>query len=142
MKIFVYGTLMKDHFAHDMLVAYKAEYLGKNMIHGYAMYNLGPHPFIISAPNHGGEYIVHGELYECSKELVNKMDIYEGHPNYYHRVTVDLVMSNGEAYAYVMQDNIASSLIAQKRATFMPSGMWTHAQYKKLPAAGSPAMRL
>lgn len=138
MRIFVYGSLKRGHFNHSILEEGKARFLTDDAIHGYTMYSLGPYPFIIPAISIPGQFypsshgIVYGEIYDCSPELVKKLDNLEGHPRFYQRTTVDHVFSKQESYAYVMRDQFASNYFTHKRAHEVPSGVWTSAEYKKL----------
>jgi gamma-glutamylaminecyclotransferase len=130
-KIFVYGTLMRGHYNFGVLTKHKAKFLSLDAIPGFILYSLGPYPFI-TRPTIQLQSLVHGELFECPEEAVRAMDRLEGHPNFYRRETVDLAYSKGEAYAYVMNEKSVGEFLMSKKATFLPTGKWTHDEYKKL----------
>lgn len=80
MKIFVYGTLMKDEGNHDLLQG--AKFLGEFQTKPeYTLYDLGAFPGMVE----GGETSVHGEVYEVNQETLKSLDWLEGVPHFYER---------------------------------------------------------
>lgn len=102
--IFVYGTLKKDHKNHYRM--YQADYLGRAVIFGYAMYKLPMgYPGIV-ADKRGS---VDGELYWMDVNLLPALDDFEGVPNLYHRATQVITLADGTiatAQFYVYQKSI------------------------------------
>ena len=80
--VFVYGTLKKDQHANIMLG--DSEYVGKFVLPGYAMYDLGVYPGIVEC---AGES-VEGEVYRVKPELMPAIDQYEGEGHLYNRKEV------------------------------------------------------
>ena len=78
MKIFVYGTLKRGYGNNRLLSG--CEFLGEAVT--APKYDLKARgiPFLVH-----GNYAVHGEVYEADEETVYRMDLLEGHPNFYHR---------------------------------------------------------
>ena len=77
MKVFVYGTLKKGGANHTWI--YDALFLGKAVVSGYQMHDLGSFPGVTRSQ--GG--LVHGELYEV--ETLQDLDLLEGYPRLYNR---------------------------------------------------------
>lgn len=82
--LFVYGSLKKGFDNHHMLERY-CKRLGKAITIGkFGMFedSFGNYPYLIPAPYTR----VHGELYEIQRrELLEKIDRFEGYPDYYNR---------------------------------------------------------
>ena len=93
--VFVYGTLLKGLSNHGYLA--NAQYLGKKIVHGLKMYNLGPFPACVKSGNNHD--FVHGELYQVDDATLNMLDRLEGHPHMYQRIK--LYFPN-ETWTYVM----------------------------------------
>ena len=97
--LFVYGTLMRNGRAEDLLSG--AKFIGKGILKDYAMHNLnlGDFPGIVSKK---GEW-VEGELYLIRGSNIPRLDHYEGEGNLYHRelVTVESRFCPLKAWAYI-----------------------------------------
>ena len=82
--LFIYGSLKKGFDNHHLLGQYSKR-LGKAITVGkFGMFedSFGNYPYLVSAPYTR----VHGELYEIHrKELLEKIDQFEGYPDYYNR---------------------------------------------------------
>jgi gamma-glutamylcyclotransferase (GGCT)/AIG2-like uncharacterized protein YtfP len=79
--IFVYGTLKRDQRNHHFLRDQK--FLGEAQTEArYRLYDSGPHPALIDDP-HGVD--VRGEVWQVSEETLQKLDEYEGVPDYFSR---------------------------------------------------------
>ncbi len=93
MKIFVYGTLTKDHWNNSLLDA--CTYLGAYKTERtYDLVEDSGLPFLLPE----GEYEVWGEVYEVNDATLELLDWMEGHPTWYHRVPVAI-----QGYAPVVE---------------------------------------
>jgi gamma-glutamylcyclotransferase (GGCT)/AIG2-like uncharacterized protein YtfP len=114
--VFVYGTLKKGFGNHRLLAA--SEFLGEaRTAQSYAMYSTGV-PIVVK-----NEAIspIQGELYRIDEATLVTLDSLEGHPDWYRRELVDVIVfgENGErsekAWVYFNLD---------KRGTLVPSGKY------------------
>lgn len=95
-KLFVYGTLKKQHSRNHVLGA--AEFLGEiKTIPKYTMINLGSFPGVLEY----GNDVLSGELYIVEENLLELCDLIEGHPNFYTRKPIFLE-KNTNAWAYFL----------------------------------------
>lgn len=96
-KVFVYGTLRKGYGNHVFLEGSK--FLGKAKTkEKYTMYARGI-PFV----SHEPMVEITGEVYEVDDFTLNRLDTLEGHPNWYIREKVPVILEDGtevEAWLY------------------------------------------
>lgn len=105
--LFAYGSLQRD-FDNEMaqLVARSFSYKGKGYIEG-SLFDMGNFPAAILAGRPGAR--VHGELFYiplCESNLVDLLDEYEGCPEMYERILLEVTTDNGktiDAMVYVYQ---------------------------------------
>jgi len=99
--LFVYGTLKKDFPNSSLLrrATYVGDYITDDM---YAFYDTGGFPVACPYNNEWGTAIK-GELYQVSKTILNRVDVLEGHPDFFSRNIVGV--NNGKegrvAYMYL-----------------------------------------
>jgi gamma-glutamylaminecyclotransferase len=104
-RIFVYGTLRRGERAHRLLAA--ARFAGEALTAPrYALVDLGPYPALVAS----GDQSVRGELYDVDEPTLARLDAYEGSPELYARVPIELA-DGGTAESYVMP-RAAAPLIA------------------------------
>jgi len=98
--LFVYGSLKKGFDNHNLLNKY-AKRVGKASTVGkFAMYedSFGNYPYLVKEPITK----VMGELYEIKrKELLDKIDDFEGAPEYYQRKKIKVKTHKGVNLAFV-----------------------------------------
>ena len=98
--LFVYGSLKKGFDNHKLLDKY-AKRVGKASTVGkFAMYedSFGNYPYLVKEPITK----VMGELYEIKrKELLDKIDDFEGAPEYYQRKKIKVKTHKGVNLAFV-----------------------------------------
>jgi len=98
--LFVYGSLKKGFDNHKLLDKY-AKRVGKASTVGkFAMYedSFGNYPYLVKEP----VTKVMGELYEIKrKELLDKIDAFEGAPEYYKRKKIKVKTHKGVNLAFV-----------------------------------------
>lgn len=83
-KIFVYGTLKRNHRANHLLK--NGTFLGEaRTTPKYVLYSLGPYPIMTA-----GEMAVKGEIWEVNIKTLAALDRYEGHPHFYMRSFIEL----------------------------------------------------
>ena len=103
--LFVYGSLKKGFDNHKLLQKY-AKRIGKASTVGkFAMYedSFGNYPYLVKEPITK----VIGELYEIKrKELLDKIDEFEGAPEYYQRKKIKVKTHKGVnlAFVYIRED--------------------------------------
>ena len=103
--LFVYGSLKKGFDNHKLLQKY-AKRVGKASTVGkFAMYedSFGNYPYLVKEPITK----VMGELYEIKrKELLEKIDEFEGAPEYYQRKKIKVKTHKGInlAFVYIRED--------------------------------------
>ena len=98
--LFVYGSLKKGFDNHNLLSKY-AKRLGKaRTVKKFGMFedSFGNYPYLIPAQYNK----VQGELYEIQrKELMKKIDTFEGSPEYYERKKIEVKSHHGVQRAFV-----------------------------------------
>ena len=108
MKLFVYGTLQSNYGNNVLLRG--GNFLGAGLtIKPYVLVNCG---FPMAIPFSKDEEVyrklpVKGEVWEVGSEQLRQCDLLEGHPNWYVRTPVQVLMDNGsieEANIYEMPD--------------------------------------
>lgn len=95
--VFVYGTLMQGQSAHGYMDG--STFAGQAVLSGYAIYRVNWYPGIV--PKEGKT--VSGELYYVSKQMLPKMDEYEGVGVLYERKTVSVETKHGKTEAYIYE---------------------------------------
>ncbi len=144
MKIFVYGSLMRDLPNHHLLEEAGAQFLGSFETEE-KLFMVGlksrAYPYVIDEAVHPScqATTIKGEVYEVSYDLIQRLDAFEGHPYHYTRQT--LIVHSGNkfqpviAYTYmVINDFLKSEIEAafEERFIVVPDGDW-----KKLIAASA-----
>jgi len=98
--IFIYGSLKKGFDNHHILSRY-AKRIGKAITVGkFGMFedSFGNYPYLIPVP----KMRVHGELYLIEREeLLEKLDQFEGAPEYYERKKILVKSHRGTHRAFV-----------------------------------------
>lgn len=102
-KVFVYGTLMKNGYNHQYYLKGQ-KYMGQAILSGYALYNLGSYPGIIADET---EQVL-GELYEIDLKILRRLDILEGNGSLYIRqpVRVRIQDEKVDAEVYVWNGEV------------------------------------
>ena len=78
MKIAVYGTLKRNHYAHYLMEG--SEFLGEGKIIGYALYNDG---LPVITPSPGSSVVC--EVYDVTiPRMLSRLNRYEGYINSEH----------------------------------------------------------
>jgi gamma-glutamylcyclotransferase (GGCT)/AIG2-like uncharacterized protein YtfP len=111
-NIFVYGTLRRTDVRNSVLD--NSKFLGNyQSIPKYTMYNLGAFPCIVF----GGKTSIIGEVYEVDDYTLDRLDMIEGHPNFYTRMPIELLDNNmrpssvnAQAYFIVNDDPISKPI--------------------------------
>ena len=104
--LFVYGSLKKGFDNHKLLDDKYAKRIGEaSTVDKFAMYedNFGNYPYLIKEPINQ----IRGELYEIEKkELLDKIDEFEGAPEYYQRkkIKVKTNKDTKQAFVYIREN--------------------------------------
>lgn len=97
MILFVYGSLKRGARHHDELMA--ARFLATaRTAPRYSLSSHGEYPALVP-----GAEVVSGELYEVTPELLERLDEFEGCPEFFRRASVSLE-DGREAMAYFAAD--------------------------------------
>jgi len=121
-RVFVYGSLKKDHTNHRCIEG--AEYLGRCYIVGdYEMIDMQYYPGVLKG---GGNKCnrIYGEVYRVDKDTLDALDILEGHPSYYERIKVDTPWK--KAWVYLLPASYS-----EKGFAVIKNGMWHPTQEEK-----------
>jgi gamma-glutamylaminecyclotransferase len=95
-RLFVYGTLKRGCAHHDLLAG--ARFAGAaRTAPGFVLVDLGAYPGMVR----GGAAAVAGELFEVDRELLARLDRFEGHPHLFRRARVPLA-GGPAAFAYLL----------------------------------------
>lgn len=100
--VFTYGTLKKG-YGNNRLLA-NEEFVGKATTKPlYRLYNLGAFPGLIEDEKTGK--IIHGELWRISDKTMRRLDLLEGHPNFYRREFLEIEGVDG-VQGYIFNGDI------------------------------------
>ena len=98
--LFVYGSLKKGFDNHNLLNKY-AKRLGKaHTVKKFSMFedSFGNYPYIVDVPHSK----IKGELYQINRaELMQRIDEFEGAPDYYERKKIEVKSHHGVKRAFV-----------------------------------------
>ena len=103
--LFVYGSLKKGFDNHNLL-GNSAKRLGKaRTVKKFSMYedSFGNYPYIVDEPYSK----IQGELYQITRaELMQKIDEFEGAPDYYIRKKIEVKSHHGvqRAFVYIREE--------------------------------------
>ncbi|KUG02916.1 hypothetical protein ASZ90_019692 [hydrocarbon metagenome] len=95
-RVFVYGTLMKNCYNHQAYLAGQ-RYLGRAVLPGYALYNLGSYPGVI--PDIREKVL--GEVYEINRQVLEQLDQLEDNGRLYIRKFAWVWINNSKLIAEV-----------------------------------------
>lgn len=111
--LFVYGTLMSGYGNNVLLKG--AIFMGTGSTKNN--YKLSAISFPFMMENGGATYVM-GEVYEVDKHSLSRADALEGHPSWYERKVITIIMDDEkevEAWAYFMKEE-------PRNAKLIPSG--------------------
>ena len=107
MKLMVYGTLQQGYWNNRLLQG--ASYLGKGVTKKpYVLFNCGfpkAVPFSLNEERYPLLPVI-GEIYEAEEAHVLRCDRLEGHPDWYIRKKIEVLLDgeSDEAYIYEMPE--------------------------------------
>jgi len=86
--LFVYGTLKRDYYNHNLLE--DAKYIADvTTRYAYPMIQLDePYPYLLDREGKG--YKIKGELYKIDAATLSMLDILEGYPEHYKRREIEV----------------------------------------------------
>ena len=100
LRVFVYGTLKSEQANHRVLQ--DAEFIGRATIKGaYRLVDLGWYPAVVRMPSTEQDREIGGEVYEIDSDLLQTLDMIEGHPHYYRREKVHTSLDR-RAWVYTL----------------------------------------
>jgi gamma-glutamylaminecyclotransferase len=95
--IFVYGTLRKGHCNHHLLKDASCYGVGSSEA-CFAMYLKNGYPYITSSES---RYPIVGELYSVDDDTLAQLDKFEGHPRYYERREIAVIVGEDRYNAWM-----------------------------------------
>lgn len=114
-RVFVYGTLKRDHPNHYLLKDGGAQFLGRCFIEGeFRMFNMGAFPCVARIPNKSA--MIFGEVYRIDQSTLDALDILEGNGKFFTRSKVITPWKN--TWMYFLPENTTTRLKA------VIDGMW------------------
>lgn len=120
-RLFVYGTLKRGFGNHGFLDG--CRFLGEaHTVKRFAMYGAGV-PSVVESPQ---LYPIQGEVYEVDPASLRHVDALEGHPHWYVRKMVDVVLESGgdPISAWIYTKDRPSLLGENSRLEFHTTGLW------------------
>lgn len=81
-RVFLYGTLKRGQRSHH-LVGDQEFVREAKTVPRYRLFDCGQHPALVDDPQNG--VAVHGEIWLVNDETLQKLDDYEGLPDYFSR---------------------------------------------------------
>jgi len=106
-KIFVYGSLRPGAHAYHLMVG-GSKPVSLAALYGASIYDFGPFPGLKLTKSHND--MVVGHLLEITdKSLPDRLDQYEGYPQYYSREQVNVTREDGEvvkAWVYTFNGEV------------------------------------
>jgi len=101
--IFVYGTLKRGERSNGILIG--QQFLGPAQTEPrYRLYDCGRHPALVHDSDNG--VAVQGEVWQVSEETLQKLDEYEGVPDYFSRRPILLQGWNSPVEAYFFNGDV------------------------------------
>lgn len=118
MKIWVYGSLKRDHGNGRLLKT--SRFLGTAISEPeFTLLNLGSFPGIVRE----GTTAIHGEVYEVDDETLQRLDRLEGHPSFYERQHVAVTLDDGSTAQ--VEGYVLPSTWLLRQLPLIPTGVWT-----------------
>jgi gamma-glutamylaminecyclotransferase len=117
----VYGSLKQGFGNHACLTG--ATYCGEAMLNRAKLLNLGPYPGMI--PGENGERVF-GEVYFINAKILKRLDMLEGHPNFYCREQREIFFNSDDikmAWCYFLSPNSIAHY--KEVCKEIPDGRWT-----------------
>lgn len=120
--VFVYGTLKKGFRNHKRLkrkrlIGVPGTALGLQLRESGGQ----SYPFAVL-----GEGVVHGEVYRVDEKTLEELDVLEGHPDWFHREPIEVLLATGEtviAWVYLNEAGYDFDLI--------PDGIWRGRRHRR-----------
>jgi len=106
-NVFVYGSLRKGYYNHDVLQSLPHKFLSKSQIKGEIFPTRFGFPCLME-----GLGLVDGEVYAVDADSLDVLDWFEGHPNFYVRKEVQT--TNGLSVWVYFGNEVQSAIIRPK----------------------------
>ncbi len=101
--VFVYGTLKRGQRNHHFLADQEFRGEAKTLPH-YRLYDCGSHPGLVEDTQNG--IAVRGEVWQVCDEVLQKLDEYEGVPDYFLRKPILLQDWDSQVQAYFFNGDV------------------------------------
>lgn len=138
--VLIYGTLRAGEENYDILDDISGvQYIGDVVVSGYKMYTCGPSTFPISILSYFNDSdsidfknTITCELYEVTKEVLDKIDMAERTPALFAKVK-EIVFYRNKRYDAYLYTVLNPTLVVQiKKLTEVSSGDWIEYQIENM----------
>jgi gamma-glutamylaminecyclotransferase len=107
--VFVYGTLKKGFYNHDVIRSENTEFLGRACtLPEYDMVSLGGFPGVVK----DGKYKIEGEIYSVDSDTLRLLDHLESNGRLYNREEIELDTQKELVWIYILLDDFYSSQVS------------------------------
>lgn len=124
-KVFVYGSLKDGHWNNDHYLnnVEGVRFIGRCQVVGpYELRDIGSIPCVTKMEDAGITNAILGEVYEVPDEVMDCLDILEGHPNWYKREEINTPFKKAKkAWCYFMPE---SQQTDEDRKSVLDNGCW------------------
>lgn len=117
--VFVYGSLKKGKGNHSVLG--NSVFIRDGKIKGGTMVSMGSFPGLLE-----GDGEIHGEIYEVTTPIMDRLDRLEGHPHFYARRKCD-VGDGHQAWVYFLSETTQAQVKNSQENGHYPvveNGIW------------------
>jgi gamma-glutamylcyclotransferase (GGCT)/AIG2-like uncharacterized protein YtfP len=114
-KVFVYGTLKSGHGNNRLLR--ESQMLGRCVLHlPYTFVHLGGFPGLVRTNPTPAPRPVGGEVWEVDERTLARLDMLEGHPSFYERLTIETPF--GTAWTYTLPPGYGRGQLEEVESPF------------------------
>ena len=140
--VFVYGTLMRRHANHRVLVRLGARFADRARTEApRTLVDLGPYPALLPVDARRDRTTVEGELFHVAPAALPELDAFEGCPRLYRRTSVTVVTERGdrrEAYTYELARRPPASARPVEGGRYEGGGRALETSAEEIDAAAGP----
>lgn len=99
--VFCYGTLKLGYTSNKRLLG-DSEFVCKATTYDkFLMVNLGGYPGVLL----NGHTEIQGDVYRITPTTLESLDLYEGHPGFYHRELIEVPKVEDKCWIYLLPES-------------------------------------